>query len=104
MAQKKNKLLEVCDESVTCVKEENKMVWEKRLTLIVITLLIGYIANIAGDIAGRVKVMEAGMVQIVKVLDKQEVTLKDHQDQLYNHDRRLTTVETKLDTKFPIID
>lgn len=80
----------------TIVREQNVSVWEKRLTLIVMTLLIGYIATVAGDMKSQLSVIETKLGSMVKTIERHDLQLLRHAEDLRNQDNRLTRVEATL--------
>ena len=75
-------------------EQEAVPVWEKRLTLWIITGLVGYIAIIAVDMKTQLSVIQADFNNSLKTLETHASTLKEHDSRLNNHDRRLIKIET----------
>ena len=92
--RKKDACTEV--DKVMCVQERNVTVWEKRLTLIVMTLLIGYIANVAGDMRSRLEVIETNLNNTGAIIEKHDGMLMRHEQDLRRQDNRITRVESQI--------
>jgi hypothetical protein len=76
--------------------EQNVSVWEKRLTLLIITALIGYIATIAGDMKAQLVIIETRLTNTVQTIEKHGQKLLQHDADLRNQDNRLTRVEATI--------
>jgi hypothetical protein len=75
-------------------EQEVVPVWEKRLTLWIITGLVGFIAVMAVDMRTQLSVIQANFNNALKTIEVHATVLKEHDNMLNNHDRRLIKIET----------
>lgn len=84
------------EDNSVIIREEGVSVWEKRLTLIVITALVGYIATVASGVKSQLDVIDSGLRNAIKIIEKHDGILSDHTKDLRVQDTRLTRVEVKV--------
>jgi hypothetical protein len=71
-------------------------VWEKRLSMIIITVLIGYIASIAGSMNVELGIINTKLTAMIKMVEKHDKQLIKHAEDLRNQDNRLTRLESQM--------
>ncbi len=79
--------------------EENKdkgNVWEKRLSMLIITGLIGYIASIAGNMNVELGIINTKLTEMIKMVEKHDKQLIKHAEDLREQDNRLTRLESQM--------
>lgn len=81
--------------------EENKdndkgNVWEKRLSMLIITGLIGYIASIAGNMNVELGIINTKLSEMIKMVEKHDKQLIKHAEDLRDQDNRLTRLESQM--------
>lgn len=71
-------------------------VWEKRLSMLIITGLIGYIASIAGNMNVELGIINTKLTEMIKMVEKHDKQLIKHAEDLREQDNRLTRLESQM--------
>jgi len=69
---------------------------EKRLTLFIITFLVGFIATVLVNVQTELGIVSARMSAILDMMDKHDQQLMKHADDLRKQDNRLTRMEAHI--------
>lgn len=72
----------------------NVPIWEKRLFIVVVAGMIGYIATIAGDVKSQIGIIQNNLYNITKIIEKYEIQLTEHSKDLRNQDNRIARIES----------
>lgn len=68
----------------------------QKIMVLIMTVLIGYIATIAGGVKTDIEVLKNNTENTMKIIDSNQVVLKQHSNDLHQLDNRVVLVESKI--------
>jgi len=79
-------------------KESVVSVYYQKVMVLIMTILIGYIATVAGGVKTDIEVLKNNSEHMVKTINTLEATTTQHTKDLHAQDTRLVRVEAKINT------